>query len=115
MRSPPDPDAYPDWERRWKERLENNEPYMKTWLAHQIDGPYWRPGSLRGQYDRIKAATFMIGGWQDGYPNPLFRIYGNLSCSKRLLIGPWNHSRPSVAIPGPRIDYLREIGRWFDL
>ncbi|MBI4219319.1 MAG: CocE/NonD family hydrolase, partial [Chloroflexi bacterium] len=112
---PPDPDAYFDWEARWRDRLEKNEPYMEKWLANQIDGPYWRPGSLRGQYRKVKAATFVIGGWQDGYPNPLFRTYSQLSCPKKLLVGPWNHSRPSVAIPGPRIDYLREIRRWFDL
>lgn len=112
---PPDFDAFADWERRWQERLESNQPYMQMWLAHQTDGPYWRPGSLRGQYTKIQAATFMIGGWQDGYPNPLFRTFEKLSCPKKLLVGPWNHSRPSVAIPRPRIDYLKEIRRWFDL
>ena len=112
---PPDPDAFEDWDRRWSERLESNQPYMQIWLRNQLDGPYWRPGSLRGQYEKVKAATFMIGGWQDGYPNPLFRTFEHLECPKKLLIGPWNHSRPSVAIPGPRIDYLHEIRRWFDL
>ncbi len=29
-----------------------------------------------------------------------------------MLIGPWNHSRPNVAVPGPRIDYIAEVVRW---
>ena len=99
----------------WQERLAFNSPYMLNWLANQCDGPYWRGGSLRGKYDKIKAATFMIGGWQDGYANPLFRTHSALRCPKKLLVGPWNHARPSVAVPGPRIDYRREIARWFDL
>lgn len=103
------------WEEAWRERIEKNEPYMRTWLAHQTDDDYWKPGSLRPGYGRIKAATFIIGGWQDGYPNPPGRSFANLRCPKRLLIGPWNHSRPDVAVPGPRIDYLHEIRRWFDL
>jgi hypothetical protein len=113
---PPDPDAWPDrWEQMWKERFDLNEPYMQVWLANQTDGPYWRPGSLKGQYEKVKAATFIIGGWQDGYPNPPGRAFANLRCPRKLLIGPWNHSRPDVATPGPRIHYLREIRRWFDL
>ena len=113
---PPDPEAWPArWEEMWKERIEQNEPYMQTWLANQTDGPYWRPGSLRGQYEKVKAATFIIGGWQDGYPNPPGRAFASLKCPRRLLIGPWNHSRPDVAVPGPRIHYLHEIRRWFDL
>ncbi len=115
---PPDPEACPDpeaMEQAWRERFERNEPYMLHWLTHQTDGPYWRPGSLRGQYGKVQAATFIIGGWQDGYPNPPGRAYAALSCPKKLLIGPWNHSRPDVAVPGPRVHYLREIRRWFDL
>ena len=113
---PPDPELFGEgWEEEWERRLQQNTPYMLNWLANQTDGAYWRPGSLRGQYDRIRAATLIIGGWQDGYPNPLLRAYQHLGCRKKLLVGPWNHSRPDVAIPGPRIHYLNEMRRWFDL
>jgi hypothetical protein len=30
------------------------------------------------------------------------------------MIGPWNHSRPDSAVPGPTIDYRHEIVRWLD-
>ena len=29
-------------------------------------------------------------------------------------MGPWNHALPDAAIPGPRIDYMREVIRWLD-
>src|SRR5207237_4789973 len=32
----------------------------------------------------------------------------------KVLAGPWNHALPDAAIPGPRIDYLREVVRWLD-
>ena len=113
---PPDPELFGDgWEEEWTRRLESNTPYMLNWLANQRNGQYWRPGSLRGQYDKLRAATFIIGGWQDGYPNPPLRVFENIQCQKKIMMGPWNHSRPDVAIPGPRIDYLREMRRWFDL
>ena len=33
---------------------------------------------------------------------------------KRLLMGPWSHMNPIDSIPGPRIDHVRELIRWFD-
>ena len=114
---PPDPELYgDDWEGEWERRLAGNRPYMLQWLDHpRDDSGYWRQGSLRGRYDRLQAATFIIGGWQAGYPNPPMRTFHNIGCPKKLLIGPWNHSRPDVAVPGPRIDYLNEMRRWFEL
>jgi len=101
-----------DWARIWEEHLDNNTPYLLEWLSHQCDGDYWRPGSIRGRYDQIECPVFMIGGWRDGYPNPPLRTFLNLEVPKRLLMGPWNHTKPDRAIPGPRIDYLAEVVRW---
>ncbi len=105
-----------DWSSIWEQHLEQNVPYMLTWIAEQVDGPYWRPGSLRGQYEKVQCPTFIIGGWRDGYPNPPLRTYAHLKdrVSTRVLIGPWNHTPPDAAIPGPCIDYLHEIVRWLD-
>ena len=38
----------------------------------------------------------------------------HLDVPKRLLMGPWCHMNPIDAIPGPRIDHVRELIRWFD-
>jgi predicted acyl esterase len=76
---PPDPELYGDgWENEWERRLAGNEPYMLKWLGNSRDGEYWRPDSLRGKYERLQAATFIIGGWQDGYPNPPMRVFQNI-------------------------------------
>jgi predicted acyl esterase len=56
----------------------------------------------------------MIGGWRDGYMNPPLRLYESLNVPCKVMIGPWNHAMPDTAIPGPRIDYLREVVRWLD-
>ncbi len=107
-----------DWARIWEEHLERDEPYLLKWLAHQTDGPYWRNGSLRGGhlggYERILCPVFMIGGWRDGYPNPPFRTFAQLRAPKKVLVGPWDHTWPDGAIPGPRIDWLRELRHWCD-
>ena len=103
-----------DWARIWEDHLTNNEPYYLKWLSHQTDGPYWRHGSVRGAADRIRCPVFMIGGWRDGYPNPPLRLYQELDVPKKVLVGPWNHALPDVAIPGPRIDYLHDVVRWLD-
>ena len=103
-----------DWARIWQDHISHNEPYYLKWLSHQTDGPYWRHGSVRGIADRIRCPVFMIGGWRDGYPNPPLRLYQELTVPKKVLVGPWNHAMPDVAIPGPRIDYLHEVVRWLD-
>lgn len=112
---PPYPEwAGENWAAIWEEHLERNEPYLFKWLGHQTDGPYWRNGSVRDIADRITCPVFMIGGWRDGYPNPPLRLYQALQVPKKVLVGPWNHAVPDVAIPGPRIDYLHEVVRWLD-
>lgn len=103
-----------DWARIWEEHLEHNTPYLLEWLAHPTDGAYWQTGSVRGRYNDIQCSVFMIGGWRDGYPNPPLRTFAQLKTPKKVLIGPWNHARPATAIPGPRINYLREVIRWCD-
>ena len=99
--------------RLWSTRLEENEPYLLTWMKHQVDGPYWRGASLRPDYDRIECPVFLIAGWRDGYANTMLRMFTQLKAPKKLLVGPWVHMRPNVSIPGPRIDYLREVVRFF--
>jgi putative CocE/NonD family hydrolase len=103
----------PKWAELWKQRLEENQPYLLTWLKNQVDGPYWRSASLRPEYDRVECPTFLIGGWRDGYANTMLRTYMYLKAPKKLLMGPWVHSRPNVSVPGPRIDYLNEVVRFF--
>lgn len=102
------------WAALWEQHLACNEPYLLKWFKHQIDGDYWRPGSVRDFPERIKCPVFMIGGWKDGYTNPPLRLMQALRVPRKVLIGPWNHAMPDIGVPGPRIDYLYEVVRWLD-
>ena len=111
---PPVPAVYGDgWRDEWARRFEASEPWLLRWLEEQQDGPYWRQGSLRPGYERIECATMLVGGWADGYRNNTFRTFEALRCPKRLLVGPWSHMSPATSLPGPRIDLVPELIRWF--
>jgi putative CocE/NonD family hydrolase len=112
---PTDPTFAADGTREiWQRHIAEDEPYLLAWLRHQVDGPYWRQGSVADIAERITCPAFLIGGWRDGYPNPPLRLFERLAGPKKLLIGPWDHRYPDVAIPGPRIDHLHEVVRWLD-
>ncbi|HEX2236234.1 MAG TPA: CocE/NonD family hydrolase [Actinomycetota bacterium] len=102
------------WRRTWAERVENLEPWILRWLEEQVDGPYWRHGSLRPHYDAIRCATLIVAGWADGYHNMTWRTFEGLRCPKRMLIGPWAHTSTETSKPGPRIDLVPEMIRWWD-
>jgi len=102
------------WSALWQERLEESEPYLLKWIEHQVEDEYWAVGSIAGQYHQIKAASLLIGGWHDGYPNPPLRVFRALQSPKKLLIGPWSHTYPDRSHCGPRIDICFELLRWWD-
>lgn len=111
---PPMPElAGARWAEMWRERLESNTPYLLEWLRHPVDSPYWRNGSLRPDYGRIRIPVFLIAGWHDGYVNAMLRTYVNLKSPKKLLVGPWVHTQPHASQPGPRIDWMHEAARFF--
>jgi hypothetical protein len=112
---PPHPRAAGSrWAEIWGRRLEESEPYLLPWLAHPVEDEYWAQGSVIGQYDRIRCACFLIGGWHDGYLNPPLRTFRALTGPKKLLMGPWNHTYPDRSHCGPRIDIQLELLRWWD-
>ena len=110
---PPVPAVFGEgWSDEWLRRLDV-EPWLIRWLEEQFDGPYWRHGSLRPGYERIACPTMIVGGWADGYRNNTFRTFEALRCPKRLLIGPWSHMSQATSLPGPHIDLVPELCRWF--
>ena len=106
--------AGPDWRERWRARVEGLEPWLLRWLEEQADGPYWRQGSLRPAYERIACPTMLVAGWADGYRNATFRMLERLRAPARLLFGPWSHMAIDTSLPGPRIDLVPEMVRWWD-
>ncbi|HEY5013139.1 MAG TPA: CocE/NonD family hydrolase [Acidimicrobiia bacterium] len=120
---PPVPAVFGDgWRDEWRRRLDATEPWLLRWLEEQTDGPYWRHGSLRldsrpgtvSGYDRIECATMLVAGWADGYRNNTLRTFAALQCEKRLLLGPWSHMATATSLPGPHIDLVPELIRFFD-
>ncbi|HZY40706.1 MAG TPA: CocE/NonD family hydrolase, partial [Anaerolineae bacterium] len=104
-----------NWASEWKDRLEHTPPWLIEWLRHQTDGPYWRSGSLAPDYARIKCAIFNIGGWNDEYTNSVLRMQAHcINAPRKGLIGNWVHSFPEDAYPGPNLDWLHEMTRFFD-
>jgi len=111
---PPVPAVYGvGWREEWRRRIGGTDPWLLRWLEEQVDGPYWRHGSLRPRYDRIVCPTMIVAGWADGYTNIAFRAFEALTCPRRVLIGPWSHMSTATSVPGPRIDLVPELCRWF--
>jgi len=112
---PPDPAIVGEsWRAAWAARLEATPPWLFEWLRQQLDGPYWRPGSLAPDYEAIDAAILNVGGWMDSYVDAAFRMQAACIAPSRTIVGNWVHGLPSSATPGPNLDELHEIVRFFD-
>ncbi|MGZ4131421.1 MAG: CocE/NonD family hydrolase [Actinomycetota bacterium] len=112
---PPVPSVWGEgWREEWRRRVEQTEPWFFTWLEHQRHDDYWRSGSAQEDYGAIEAATMLVGGWADGYTNICLRSFPELTCPKRVLLGPWPHANVETCVPGPRVDLVPEMLRWWD-
>jgi putative CocE/NonD family hydrolase len=108
----PAPD-FPTDEDTLRERFDA-EPWLPAWLAHQRDGPYWRRGSLRPDYERLRVPALLVGGWYDGYRDSVARMLEHVPAPTRAIVGPWNHAWPHSAEPGPAIEWRADVVRWWD-
>lgn len=112
---PPDPALVGDrWREMWQQRLEGSGLWLAKWLRHQRRDSYWRHGSVCADYGAIRIPVFAVSGWTDGYTNTVFRLMENLDVPRKGLIGPWGHTYPHLGSPGPAIDFLGELLRWWD-
>ena len=112
---PPDPELVGDkWRKMWFDRLEGSGFWLDTWLRHQRRDAYWRHGSICEDYSDIQIPVMTVSGWADGYTNAVFRMLRNLKVPRRGLVGPWAHTYPHLGKPGPAIDFLAELTRWWD-
>ena len=59
--------------------------------------------------------TLLIAGWMDGYVDSAIRMLERcVNAPRRALIGNWVHALPDEAYPGPPVDWLHELVRFFD-
>ncbi|MFI5199172.1 MAG: CocE/NonD family hydrolase [Candidatus Limnocylindrales bacterium] len=103
------------WEAEWRERLEETPVWLFQWLRQQLDGPFWRQGSLAPDWAALVVPMFLIGGWMDSYVDAALRMWRQcLDAPRKALIGNWVHALPDEAYPGPTLDWLHEVVRFFD-
>ena len=62
----------------------------------------------------MKIPVFVVGGYYDGYRDNVPRMLEHLSGPRMGLIGPWNHTFPHDADPGPEIEWRALAIRWWD-
>ena len=97
--------------------MEATEPWLLRWVEEQRDSTYWRHGSVRPDYGRIACPTMLVGSWADGYRNNTFRTVRALreaGTPHRLLLGPWSHMSTASSLPGPHLDLVPVMARWWD-
>lgn len=112
---PPDPRVVGEgWRDIWLERLGRLPQLVPIWTEHQRRDEYWRQGSVCEDPAAIECAVFAVGGWADAYTNAVPRLLASLSAPRLGLIGPWGHSYPHLARPGPAIGFLQEGLRFWD-
>lgn len=112
---PPDPQLFGDgWRETWLARMEKAAPPIEMWMGHQHRDAYWKHGSVCEDFGAIDIPVYAVGGWADGYSDSVFRTLAGLSGPAKGLIGPWAHSYPDSALPGPQINFLNEALRWWD-
>lgn len=93
----------------------DSPPWKLLWLHHQRDGPFWKRASLIARYEAINIPVFVIAGWLDGYRDSVPRMLEHLRVPVKAIVGPWNHSFPHDAVPGPGMEWRHEAVRWWDL
>ena len=90
-------------------------PWFLLYLHQQRDGAFWRRASVApDRYGEYTVPSFMIGGFLDGYRNSLARFFEKSKAPIKALLGPWNHTFPHDAEPGPATEWREEATRWWD-
>jgi uncharacterized protein len=101
---------FPTDEASLAERFDN-PPWFVMYKQHSRAGAFWdapvRP------LESIRVPVFMIGGMLDGYRDSIPRMLERIKAPTKALLGPWNHSRPHEAVPGPAIEWRDQAVEWW--
>jgi len=112
---PPDPLFVGDrWREMWLERLDQTPPFLHEWVSHQRRDDFWKHGSVCEDYSDIQVPVYMVGGWQDGYTDAIFRFMEGYGGVSKGLCGPWGHVYPHSGLPKPAIGFLQDSLRFWD-
>lgn len=109
----PAPPDYPTDAAYFRNRFDA-EPWIFTYLRHSVDSDWWRRKSLRFNYQSLTVPSFLIGGQLDGYRDAVLRMLDSVQAPVKGLLGPWNHSFPDNAVPGPGYEWRELTVRWWN-
>lgn len=90
----------------------DSAPWSLLYLKHQRDGQFWR--SPVRPLSEIRIPCFLIGGLLDGYRDSIPRMLQQVKAPVKAIVGPWNHTFPHDAEPGPQIEWRDQAVRWWD-
>ena len=118
----------------WADLLKDVAPYIREYLTHPEDGPYWWAVSVERQHRNINIPMYHVSSWYDIFLRDALVHFNGLRSraltpeargGQRLLLGPWAHlfpyTTPTTGGTGD-IDFgpnafmdLHDIQlRWFD-
>jgi putative CocE/NonD family hydrolase len=112
------PVTYQDSEGKWRElwrehmnRLDEGDIWALKWQSHVEYDEHWTRRTA--DVSTITAPTFFIGGWNDIFPDGMYRAFESLTVAKRIVMGPWVHVLPDGS-PVEPWDWLSEAVRWWN-
>ena len=112
---PPDPERFGEgWREEWLRRLDATPQWPMSSLRHQRRDAHWRHGSAIEDWGSIEAATLALGGLNDSYRDSVPAVVANVRAPVRGVLGPWGHAWPHAGGPGPTIDGVGLMTRWWD-
>ena len=77
--TPPDPAIVGSrWRDMWQERLAQNGLWFLDWVRHQRRDAFYVHGSICEDWAAVQVPVYAVGGYADGYTNPIFRMMQNL-------------------------------------
>jgi hypothetical protein len=101
---------FPTDEKSLRERFDAT-PWILGYKAEPRNGAFW-DAPVKG-LERIRIPVYLIGGMLDGYRDAVPRMVEHLKSPVRALLGPWNHSEPHDAVPGPASEWRDLAVEWW--
>lgn len=101
----------PAEQRRWRDRIEWDDPTLVDVARHPAGHPVWRTRTIDA--GAITVPTLSVGGWRDMFCDAAVRIHEQVRGPRALVMGPWMHSAPDDAADEP-VDATALALRWFD-
>ena len=94
-------------------------PYFAEWMAHPTRDEFWTSCSIEERHDRVAVPALNIGGWYDIFLDGTLRNFTGVRekgatesarTGGRLLLGPWTHTTPPLAVSGA-VDFGGRAGQ----